>query len=132
MNTAILLVDRDLGFLFWLGRLLDQAGYQAFPAKSAPDAVALTSQMQLNVTLLVLNCSLPGAEALVHRLREDHRHLKVIALATPGEEQPDLTFHVDAISYRPAEANEDAKTEWLQIVHWVLSPNLSSSAGVRR
>ena len=34
MDTSILLIDSDLGLLFWLGRILDHAGYQAFPARS--------------------------------------------------------------------------------------------------
>ena len=38
---TILIVDSDLGFVFWLGRALHDAGYEALPAKDVPEATAI-------------------------------------------------------------------------------------------
>jgi hypothetical protein len=35
---TVLIVDEDLGFVFWLGRLLTETGYQAWPARSGVEA----------------------------------------------------------------------------------------------
>jgi hypothetical protein len=33
LTTAVMIVDSDLGFAFWLGQALDYAGYQALPGQ---------------------------------------------------------------------------------------------------
>ena len=123
MNEVILLVDADLGFLFWLGRLLDGAGYQAYPARSVADALTLINQLQLTIALLILNCSLPAAELLIASQRESQRQLKVISLAT-GEDDPiPYTPGVDAMCHKPRQIDQASKNQWLQTVNCVLMPN---------
>jgi hypothetical protein len=36
--VTVLIIDNDLGFMFWLGQILSEAGYAVLPAKSAPEA----------------------------------------------------------------------------------------------
>ena len=120
VKTAILLVDSDLGFLFWLGRTLDMAGYEAFPARSIADAETLLSKLHLTVALLVLNFSLPGAATLVATLRGACKPLRVISLVGSGEEPPNGPG-VDAVCQKPAVIDENAKAEWLETVRRVLS-----------
>ena len=123
MNSAILLIDPDLGFLFWLGQLLDDNGYLAFPAKCVGEAISLIDQLDLTVTLLILNCALPGAEGFVASLRENHRHLRVISLLTDGQAPAIVGVAVDAVCRKP-NRNWDSTAEWLRIVHKMLSPKL--------
>ena len=123
MNEVILLVDADLGFLFWLGRLLDSAGYQSYPARSVADALTLINQLQLTIALLILNCSLPAAELLIANQRESHRQLKVISLATREDDPVPYTFGVDAMCHKPAQIDQASKNQWLQTVNCVLTPN---------
>jgi len=124
VDRAILLVDTDLGFLFWLGRALDQAGYEAFPARTIPDAMTLLVELHLTVGLLILNCSLPGAEDFVARMRHSRKNLKVISLV--GQEPLLLTPGVDAICPKPSEINDRSKVAMLRIVHQVLPNTLAS------
>src|SRR5882724_4454329 len=62
-TRSVLIVDRDLGFVFWLGRALDDAGYQALPAKGIGDATELLGHMNLEIDLLIVSPSMPGARA---------------------------------------------------------------------
>ncbi len=124
MDRSLLLVDTDLGFLFWFGRSLDQAGYEAFPARSVPDAMTLLVELRLSVGLLILNCALPGAEDFVARMRHSRKNLKVISLV--GAEQLWHTPGVDAICPKPLEINDRSRVELLQIVHRVLPNTLAS------
>ena len=66
-SKTILITDRDLGFVFWLGQLLDDAGYQALPARSSVDAIALQNQFHLKIDLLILNPSLVGYASSLKR-----------------------------------------------------------------
>ena len=51
---TVLVIDSDLGFVFWLGRGLDQAGYPSFPAKSVPNAKTLLNELKIAVDLGML------------------------------------------------------------------------------
>jgi DNA-binding response OmpR family regulator len=114
MSGIILLVDSDLGFLFWLGRVLDQAGYQAFPAKSVVDAVTLVGQLRLPVSVLILDCSLPDAESLITRMRRSRKFLKTICLGGDGRHV--CSNVADAVCVRPVQFDEQSKAKWLHTV----------------
>lgn len=119
MDRAILLIDTDLGFLFWLGRALDQAGYESFPARGVPNAITLLAELQLTVSLLILNCSLPGAEDFIADMRRLQK-LKVISVVEYGQTP---IPGVDAVCCKPSEFSERSKAELVQLVQRVLLPN---------
>ena len=117
MDKAILLIDTDLGFLFWLGQALDRAGYEAFPARGISDAIALLAALHLTVGSVILNYSLPGAENFVAGLRQSQNHLKVISLVE-YEQEPGP--NIDAVFCKPAEINERSRAELVQMVQKVV------------
>lgn len=119
VGRAILLVDTDLRFLFWLGSALDHAGYNAFPARTVSDAIALLRELHLMVEVLMVNCALPGAADLIARVRFSQKRLKVISLVE--EELPVLTAGVDAVCTKPVETNERAKGQLVRFVEQVAS-----------
>jgi hypothetical protein len=67
--VTVLIIDNDLGFMFWLGQILNEAGYAVLPAKSASEAVELMSENNIEADLLIINPSLPGVVRLVGELR---------------------------------------------------------------
>jgi DNA-binding response OmpR family regulator len=125
VDKAILLIDTDLGFLFWLGQALDRAGYEAFPARGIPQAVALLAEFHLTVGSVILNYSLPGAEKFIVGLRQSQNYLKVISLV---ESRQPLAPGVDGICCKPSEINERSRWELVQIVQKVVE---SGSAAMR-
>lgn len=120
VDKAVLLIDTDLGFLFWLGQALDRAGYEAFPARGIPQAIALLAEFHLTVGSVILNYSLPGAEGFIIGLRHSQNYLKVISLVE--QEQP-LPPGVDGICCKPPEINERSRWELVQMVQKVLEPS---------
>ena len=80
MDRAILLIERDLGHAFCLGRTLDHAGFQAFPARTVVDAATLLRELHLTVDILMLDCLLPGALEFISTLRSSRKSVKVICL----------------------------------------------------
>jgi len=86
----ILIVDNDLGFVFWLCRILDAAGYEAVPATGIPEALAALEELDVWVDVLMARHSLPGADGFAARLRLSQQgQVKTIALIDqydePGE-----------------------------------------------
>lgn len=127
LKTAILLIDTDLGFVFWLGRELDKAGYEAFPAKSIPDALKLIAELHLSVGLVILGGSLPGAANFVSTLRHAQKHLRILSLVEDAGEPNRLA--ADCTHVRLGNFNENSKTEWLQLIQEILSPSASTQNG---
>ncbi len=113
---TVLIVDNDLGFVFWLGKTLNAAGYEALPAKDAADASALLGELDKTPDLLIVNPALPRIDSLIDRLRRTHKQLKVIAIGAFAE--PDIS-NAEAKS-NPSAFDESYKERWLDIVRKVM------------
>jgi len=114
---TILIVDKDLGFVFWLGQILDAAGYTALPAKGVADATEIVSTLRLSIDILVAPQSEPNLHGLVERLRVTSPNLQVVAVA--GErDQAIAGDRFDAVWKRgPCRRDAAAKSEWLDLIY---------------
>ena len=121
VKTAVLLIDSDLGFVFWLGRALDNAGYEAFPAKSISDALRLMAELHLSMSLVIVNHALPGAAEFIADLRNTQKLVKVMALIEDTDSAVALP-DVDCEVVRPYGVDEEAKAEFVRTVRRVLGP----------
>ena len=124
---TILLVDHDLGFVFWLGQTLDRAGYEALPAKDIAGAVSLIEELQLDVDLLVIQPALSGAAEFVEKLCQDRPTVKVIAASDPENLTEVLLPGANAFRKKPALTGPADPEEWLSMIEHLLAT--SSSAG---
>jgi hypothetical protein len=114
---TVLIVDEDLGFVFWLGRLLTETGYQAWPARSGVEAAVLLSEIGLRPDLLVINPDSEGAAAFV----EDQRRradFKTIAIQVPDAQRQEAASigGIDAALVKPGRHNELNAFEWTGVV----------------
>ena len=109
----ILIVDNDLGFIFWLGAALMGAGYQAWPASSLSEAISVTSRKPLiRLDLLIVNGSLRGASEVIAHIRRTQSQLQVMALGPQGK-----TLHgVKPWQPTPGLSEDLARQEWVQAV----------------
>jgi DNA-binding NtrC family response regulator len=69
IGKSVLLAVDDLGFALWSGRLLADAGYQTWPAKTVSDALKWIEEPGANFRLLLIDPSLPDAPYLVQTAR---------------------------------------------------------------
>ncbi len=121
MNRTVLIVGPDLGFVFWLGRALDEAGYEAFPARTVDAAAETVSDFHLNPGLVILTASMQGSDELIAELRRSQQHLRVLYLAEAANNA--THFIADRVYPRPAEMTEKAKAELLEAVSTILMDN---------
>ena len=112
-HKNVLIVENDLGFLFWLGGALNAGDYQSWPACGVSDANALVREGAVRIDLLIINPSLPGVSKLIALLRRSHAKLKVIALGAEGKIR---LRGINAWRRKPGPAGESAKQEWLEAV----------------
>jgi hypothetical protein len=125
-------VDRDLGFVFWLGQALDDAGYQALPAKSIGDATELLGQLNLEIDLLIVGLSVLGAREFADAVRRFQGHLKVIAVVDEWEEPSSPFRGADASERRPLNPDNASRLQWLRTIHGVFeTPGGTVSATAR-
>ncbi len=118
---TILVVDSDLGFVFWLGHGLDQAGYPAFPAKSVPDAKTLLDELKIAVDLLIVNPALPDAAGFVEALRGLHHRLKVVVV-TDNQAELGQIPDVDLRCRKPGRTDESTLQHLIAQIKRVLPP----------
>jgi len=130
---TILILDRDLGFVFSLGRILDRAGYAALPARSVADAAALMEQFHLEIDLLILDPSLEGAVAFARKVLGAQGHLKAIAIVAGRGESSAAFPEVDASLAKPEAWDEASRAAWLDTIQQLFGPerdrDASSGAG---
>ena len=110
----VLIVDKDLGFVFWLADVLIRAGYQPWAAFSPAEARALLAERKplRRLDLLIVRGTLPGVSDLIAHFRETQQHLKVMAL---GPEDRALTG-VNVWHPVPGRSDDSAKQEWVRAI----------------
>ena len=111
----VLIVESDLGFVFWLGQALDKAGYASMPAKNVSDAFSVISDFDLTVGLLIVNPRLPGAAVLADLVHRSAPGAWVIGLTDNPTTLAAFPW-VDSYQSKPKTRTEIAKLEWLQII----------------
>ena len=129
--NTILILNRDLGFVFSLGKMLDNAGYAALPARSVADADAIIEQFSLEIDLLILDPSLEGAVAFARKVLGIQGHLKAIAIIA-GQGESSVAFpEADASLAKPEAWDETSRAVWLKAIQQILGPEHNCDASSR-
>jgi hypothetical protein len=117
---TILIVDSDLGFVFWLGQALLDAGYEALPAKGVREATALIEELKTEIDLLIINPALAGAPDLANSLRRFRGDLKVLAMLGEKDQEAGQIPNPDATIRKPLQVNLNVSALWLGIINQLL------------
>jgi hypothetical protein len=115
---TIFIIEPDLGFILWLGRVLDNKGYRALPAKSVSDGAFLIDQFRPEIDVLIVNPSLPGVCAFIDRVRRSHGAKVIAVCEDTGAVIPE---GVIATKTKGSAVDENADLEWLDLIKAVLA-----------
>ena len=125
-GPTILIVDEDVGFVWWLGELFSEFGYRSIPALSCRQALSLVRQNPTPVQLLVIDPSLRGVARLIQVLRS-MQPPKIVLIQESGlREIPGLG--VVAALERPSGWAPLSRAEWRQRVQRLLKQVESRAA----
>ena len=119
MRATVLLVDSDLGFVFWLGHTLDFAGYCAIPAKSTVTATELVKYHNVTADILIIDPLLPGVMPFISALR-NRKPIKVIGSVDVERREYMHTSDFDLIRARPKVFTDSACAQWMESVESLL------------
>lgn len=120
---TVLIVDYDLGFVFWLGHMLDNLGNSALPAKTVPDAALLIMQLNLKVDVLLINLALPGAVDLIAAVHRSHTEAKVVGIFE-GQVPMTVLPGVCATHPKPVTIDAFAKAGWIDCIEDVVATSV--------
>jgi DNA-binding NtrC family response regulator len=110
---TVLIVDADVAFVWWLGEMFTEAGYQAIPALNCTQAIAVVNSLHLKIDFLVVSAALSGVVRLVRSLERQGRDLRIIrigddtALEAPG-------FAYEGTLMRPGAWEPVSRPDWLR------------------
>jgi hypothetical protein len=108
----VLIVDNDLGFVYWSAQALANMNCQPWPACSAGDATSILFIRHLaSLDLLIVNPGLRGAALLITRLRRSQPNLKVLGLGRHNEKD---IRGIHAWHPRPGPDDAVAQQNWLR------------------
>jgi DNA-binding response OmpR family regulator len=115
---TVLLVNRDLGFVFWLGQALDAIGYEAYPAKTVQDATRLVKELSLQLDLLIIDPETAGAMGFIAAAKLSWPGVRVMAVYDRNE--PEDLLGIDNALPKPTVVGEHCRQTWLENVASVL------------
>ena len=123
MKNALIL-DADLAFAFWLGRGLDQVGYEAFPAKSVAEASALVDELRIGVDLLIVNPTLPDTAGFIEMVRQLNGRAKVVAFLSDQPQLVSPAVRIDVCCRKPERMDDSDRLQWVKRVEALLPVSL--------
>lgn len=125
---VVLIVDEDLGFVWWLGQMFSQAGCQVVPALNSGQTDSLARDLNLKIDVIVVNPELAGVSELIQSL-SSARPLKIVAIRN-SDTHVRSAVHAHATLERPSGWGPVSEKEWLGCVRRVVKD--VEAAGVAR
>jgi two-component SAPR family response regulator len=111
---VVLIVDEDLGFVWWLGQIFSQAGCQVVPALNSEQTDSLARDLNLKVDVIVVNPELKGVSKVIGALSST-RHPKIVAIRNHNSGVA-CALKADATLERPSGWGPVSEQEWLGCV----------------
>ena len=111
-----MIIDDDVGLIFWFGDILGKAGWNIVPALNCRQAVALAVMWDSRIDLIVVNPALNGIAEMVLTLSRVHWP-KIVLIRDPGVE-PDIS--ADATIDRPDVSTSFSRAESAEQVRKLL------------
>jgi hypothetical protein len=122
---TILIVDRDLGFVLWLGHILNKSGSVALPATSIAEAAEMVSLLGVRVDVLIAAPGEEGVREFVEELRLASPDLQLVGVGI--EEHPPRAIPFPEAVWKPGprRGDEAIRGEWVTLIGEMASSRLS-------
>jgi len=118
-SPTVLIVDRDVGFLFWLGEVFTKAGCRAIPALDCGQAVSLIRKLSVQLAAVIVNPELIEVAWMIKTLRRSNGQFKVVTIS---DDDPDVgsTIQTHVTLKRPRLGELVSSEDWLNRAQEVL------------
>lgn len=119
----VLILDTDLGFVFWLGEIFSEAGCRTVPTLNSKQALSIIRELKLQVDVVVVDPGLAGVFELIQTL-SNSRPLKIVAIR--GDD--DAGCDANATLERPSASSRISREQWLGRVQGLLLEILTTGS----
>jgi hypothetical protein len=109
---VVLIVDEDLGFVWWLGQMFSEAGCQVVPALNSEQTDSFARNLKVDV--IVVNPELAGVSELIRNMSST-RTPKIVAIRNHNTGARGAV-RADATLERPSGWGAVSQNEWLGCV----------------
>jgi len=116
VTSSVLVLDRELGFMFALSQALRRRNIAAIPCCSVAEAEALLANLQPDLSVLLINCSCPGVCAFVRTLRRRLSNLRVVGITSDARQCRQCSPTLDATLRDPDDRRADGIERCAEIV----------------
>jgi hypothetical protein len=82
--ASILIIDRELGFMWALAYRLQTFGIAVIPSSSAEEAQTVLEALCPQLDLAIINCGCLGACAFTEQLRRNYPSMRMIGIISSG------------------------------------------------
>jgi DNA-binding response OmpR family regulator len=113
-TPTVLIVDENLGFIFWLGDIVTEAGYICIPALNSMQAISLVRELKVEIDLLIVNPALPGVSEMIQTLKNAQHSFQIVSSVDRTLDSAH-GIHAEATQER-AVLEPVARQKWLQRV----------------
>jgi DNA-binding response OmpR family regulator len=127
-EPVVLIVDEDVGFVFWLGEIFSEAGCQVVPALNYWQALSITRKLNLQVDVIVVDPDVDRVSQVIQTLSLEQRPFKVVAIRNRDTDAEDA-IHAHATLERPSPWQPLSPQEWLERVRGILREIYATSGG---
>ena len=119
-GKTVLIVDEDLGFVLWLGKLLSEGGYNTVPGLSCQQALSHIRELNVLIDAVIVDPTLTGVSEMLQSLRTTESSLRIVFTRAPLiDVREALPAH--ATLSKPQSWEPNAPEEWLLEVQKALT-----------
>jgi hypothetical protein len=80
--ATALIVDADLGFMLALSEELTKRDVSAYPARTVREARSMITRLELDLEVLVIDCTRRGAYSFAEGIAEELRNVEIIGIVS--------------------------------------------------
>jgi hypothetical protein len=114
--TNILIIDRELGFMWALAESLNIRGITTIPSTSVEEAEDILGSLQPELSLLIVNCECERACSFARELRQHHEFLKVIGITSRGHRCRECARFLIATLSDPEDRRPDGLQRCVELI----------------
>jgi len=115
-TPTVLIVNEDLGFIFWLGDIVTEARCLCIPALNSLQAISLVRELKVEIDLLIVNPALAGVSEMIETLNNAQHSYQIVSSV---DKTLNRTRNIHAEATRPI-LEPVLRQKWLQEVHKIV------------
>jgi hypothetical protein len=120
-SALALIIDRDLGFMMWLGEIFAELGLQTAPALHCRQALALADDFAQPVAVVVVNPKLPGSLRMLKKLAGANPNLRIILIRDSLHDALPSGMPAHRTLERPSSPKALSRLDWSAKIHRLLA-----------